>query len=78
MEGLMFWRRKKQPPPLDDEACREHQDRNCQTCQRYRLVLVTWQDRRVEQTFWLGQKAGIEWGPMGLSDMVYVEPVAKE
>ena len=70
-----FRRKPPEPPSLDDEACREHQDRDCRVCQRYVLTVVTWEDRRMTQEFWAGQKAGIEWGPMGMEDAVYVAPV---
>jgi len=61
---------------MNDAECQIHKDENCLLCDFYVLRVTTWQGRSSEIRLWVGQEAGMSWGPMGMEDevsLVYVK-----
>ena len=60
---------------MNDLACKKHEDEECQLCPKYRLTVKLFNGRKDSMEFWVGQSAGISFGPMGMEDDVYVDYV---
>lgn len=55
-----------------ESQCKEHKDIECKICPKYVLTFTTWDDVSNTLEFWVGQDAGFEYGPMGMSDCVSI------
>lgn len=54
----------------EDNPCKVHEDPECGICPYYEMVVEIFDSKPRTMTFWVGQDAGMVWGPIGMDDTV--------